>query len=121
MDFNIQDLPIQGAKLISPFYIQDERGYFLKNYEKDIFEQWDLCTDIYESFESSSKRGVIRGLHFQTLKPQSKIVRVIRGTVRDVIVDLRKDSETFGKYIDVILSDKNHLSLWVPKGFAHGF
>ncbi|MDE7048005.1 MAG: dTDP-4-dehydrorhamnose 3,5-epimerase [Lachnospiraceae bacterium] len=121
MDFNIQDLPLQGAKLISPFYIQDERGYFQKNYEKDIFEQWDLCTDIYESFESSSKRGVIRGLHFQTLKPQSKIVRVIRGTVRDVIVDLRKDSETFGKYIDVILSDKNHLSLWVPKGFAHGF
>lgn len=121
MDFKIQDLAIRGAKLISPFYIQDERGYFLKNYEKDIFDQWGLQADIYESFESSSKCGVIRGLHFQTQKPQSKIVRVIRGTIKDVIVDLRKNSATFGKYIDVILSDENHLSLWIPKGFAHGF
>ena len=71
MNFNIQDLSLQGAKLISPFYIQDERGYFLKSYEKDIFDQWGLRTDVYESFESVSKRGVIRGLHFQTHNPKS--------------------------------------------------
>lgn len=121
MNFSIQNLPIEGAKLISPFYMQDKRGDFLKSYEKDTFVQWGLNVDIYESFESTSKRGVIRGLHFQTQNPQIKIVRVIRGIIRDIIVDLRKNSATFGKYIDVILSDENHFSLWIPEGFAHGF
>lgn len=121
MDFDICDLTIQGVKLISPFYIEDERGGFLKNFEKDIFTRWGLDADIYETFETISKRNVIRGLHFQTQNPQIKIVRAICGTIRDVIVDLRKDSPTFGRYLDVMLSDENHYSLWVPKGFAHGF
>lgn len=121
MDFSIRDLSIQGVKLISPFYIEDERGFFLKSFEKDIFTQWKLESDIYETFETSSRQKVIRGLHFQTQNPQIKIVRVIRGTIRDVVVDLRKDSITFGKYVEIMLSDENHSCLWVPKGFAHGF
>lgn len=121
MDFNISDLPIQGAKLISPLYVEDERGSFLKSFEKNIYKQWELDTDICETFETVSKQNVIRGLHFQTRSPQIKLVRTAYGTIRDIIVDLRKNSVTFGKYIDVILSDENHCSLWVPKGVAHGF
>lgn len=120
-DFSIQDLSISGVKLITPFYREDSRGYFLKSLEKDVFKEWGLDVDIYEDFESYSRKGVIRGLHFQTKHPQIKIVRAIRGTIHDIIVDLRKDSSTFGKYVDVILSDENHQCLWIPEGFAHGF
>ena len=120
-DFFAEDLEIKGVKLITPFYREDNRGYFLKSLEKDVFREWGLCAEIYEDFESYSKKGVIRGLHFQTKNPQVKIVRAIKGTIHDVVVDLRKDSETFGKYADAILSEENHKSLWVPEGFAHGF
>lgn len=121
MDFSIKDLPIAGTKLISPFYVEDKRGSFTKFFEKDIFKQWGMDIDIYENFETCSKYGVIRGLHFQTQNPQMKIVRVICGTIRDIVVDLREDSPTFGKYIDVLLSDTNHFSLLIPNGCAHGF
>lgn len=120
-NFSISELAIEGVKLITPFYMEDNRGYFLKSLEKDVFKEWGLDAEIYEDFESYSKKGVIRGMHFQTKNPQIKIVRAIKGTIRDVIVDLRKDSPTFGKYVDVILSEENHNSVWVPKGFAHGF
>lgn len=120
-NFTIKNLPLEGAKSIIPFYVEDDRGFFLKCVEKDIFENWGLKLNIYEDFESLSHKGVIRGLHFQTHKPQTKIVRTIFGTIRDVIVDLRKDSATFGQYTDVILSDTNHEILWIPEGFAHGF
>lgn len=120
-NFTVEDLPLEGAKIITPFYVEDNRGYFLKCVEKEIFENWGLKVDIYEDFESFSCKGVIRGLHFQTHNPQAKIVRAILGTIRDVIVDLRKDSETYGQYADVILSDENHEILWIPEGFAHGF
>ena len=120
-EFSIQDLSMDGVKLITPFYVEDNRGYFLKSLEKDVFKEWGLSVEIYEDFESYSKKGVIRGLHFQTQNPQVKIVRAIKGTIHDVIVDLRSGSPTFGKYIDLILSEKNHQSLWVPRGFAHGF
>lgn len=119
--FEIADLSLEGVKKITPFYMEDNRGSFLKSIEKDVFKEWGLDVDIYEDFESYSKKGVIRGMHFQTRNPQIKIVRAIRGIIRDVVVDLRADSPTFGKYIDVILSDQNHSSLWVPAGFAHGF
>lgn len=119
--FNIQDLEIEGVKLITPFYVEDNRGYFLKSIEKDVFNEWGLAADIYEDFESYSKKGVIRGMHFQTKEPQVKIVRAIKGVIHDVIVDLRKESSTFGQYIDVMLTEENHKSLWIPAGFAHGF
>jgi len=110
-----------GVKLIQPFYMEDERGYFLKNIEKDVFKEWGLDAEINETFYSLSKKGVIRGLHFQTKEPQAKIVSVLKGEVKDVIVDLRKGSETFGKYLAVNLSEQNRNVVWIPKGFAHGF
>lgn len=119
-DFKVENLG-GGVKIITPFFIQDERGYFLKSMEKDIFSAWELPAEFQEEFESYSIRGVIRGLHFQTKDPQIKLVRVIKGRIHDVIVDLRKDSLDFGKYRDVILDDKEHKSLWIPAGFAHGF
>ncbi len=119
--FQVTELELEGVKLITPFYMEDERGYFLKSVERDVFRQWGLDVDIYEDFESYSKKGVIRGMHFQTKNPQVKLVRAIRGMIHDIIVDLRKNSPTFGQYVDVILSEDNHNCLWVPEGFAHGF
>lgn len=120
-DFAVEDLSLEGVKLITPFYMEDNRGFFMKDVEKDIYRGWGLNADICETFESGSRRGVIRGLHFQLQDPQIKIVRVISGVVHDVVVDLRDRSDTFGKYIDVVLSGQNHKSLWIPAGYAHGF
>lgn len=119
--FEVEDLGVEGVKIITPFYIEDDRGYFLKNFEKEIFAQWGLENEVFEDFESYSKKGVIRGMHFQTRYPQIKFVRAIKGTVHDIIVDIRKDSPTFGKFEEVVLSENNHQILWVPRGFAHGF
>lgn len=120
-EFDIQDTEFEGLKVVIPFYMEDNRGTFLKSFEKDIYKKFGLNGDIYEDFESYSKKNVIRGLHFQTKNPQIKIVRAIKGRVNDVVVDLRKDSKTFGKYLSFELSDENHYSLWIPAGFAHGF
>ena len=119
--FSYENLEINDVKLITPFYMEDDRGYFLKSIEKDIFYEWGIDVDVFETFETYSKQGVIRGMHFQTNNPQAKIVRVLKGEVRDVIVDLRKGSGTFGKHIVVSLSDSNRKIIWIPKGFAHGF
>jgi len=120
-NFEIQNLTLDGVKLITPFYQEDNRGYFLKSLERDIYKEWGLDADIYEDFESHSKKGVIRGLHFQTQNPQVKIVRAIKGIIHDVVIDIRKSSKTFGQYVDIILSEDNHNILWIPGGFAHGF
>lgn len=120
-EFNVQDTEFEGLKVITPFYMEDNRGYFLKSVEKDIYKGFGLDVDIYEDFESYSKKDVVRGLHFQTKNPQIKIVRVIKGKINDIVVDLRKNSKTFGKYLSYELSDENHSSLWIPAGFAHGF
>lgn len=112
---------IEGVKLITPFYSEDNRGYFLKGIEREVFQEWNLDLNIYEEFESYSKQNVLRGLHFQLEEPQIKIVHVVKGKVQDVIVDLRKNSPTYGKFLQVILSDENHQFLWVPRGCAHGF
>lgn len=110
-----------GVKLIQPFCMEDERGYFLKSFEKDMYKNWGMKSDVQEMIESYSKKGVIRGLHFQTEAPQAKMVRVIKGEIRDVAVDLRKDSETFGKHVVVPLSDKTCETVYIPEGFAHGY
>lgn len=120
-NFGFTDGELQGVKIITPFYMEDNRGYFLKSLEKDIFREAGIEMDIYEDFESFSSKDVIRGMHFQTKAPQTKIVRVIRGKIIDVLVDLRKDSNTFGQYMKIELSEDNHLSVLVPAGFAHGF
>lgn len=120
-NFSCESLTIEDVKLITPFLLEDERGYFLKSIEKDVYKEWGLDADVYETFETYSKKGVIRGLHFQTVNPQAKIVRVIKGEIRDVVVDLRAGSQNFGRYLAVNLSDANHNILWIPEGFAHGF
>lgn len=119
--FSIAECKIQGLKIITPFYAEDERGYFLKSFEQDIYEKLGLKNEITEDFESYSYKNVIRGLHFQTGNSQLKMVRVIKGTIMDAAVDLRKDSSTFGKSECVILDSKKHNIFYIPEGFAHGF
>lgn len=102
-------------------FIADERGYFSKCYVKENFSNLENCFDCSEVFFSASKRGVIRGMHFQTRNPQAKLVTVVKGAVFDVVVDLRKDSQTFGQYSFFELSNQNHKALYIPAGFAHGF
>ena len=119
--FGAEALPIEGLKVIRPFYSEDIRGYFLKWYERDVFAELGISGLPYEDFETCSRKGVIRGLHFQTVKPQSKIVRVISGRVKDVVVDLRRGSPTYGRHISLELSGENRRILYIPGGFAHGF
>ncbi len=119
--FSLIDTAFKDVKIITPFYMEDARGYFLKSFERDVFKTFGLNPDLFEDFESYSSKNVIRGLHFQTKNPQIKLVRVIIGSVMDVIVDLRKDSPDFGKWTSFELNDKNHYELWIPAGFAHGF
>ena len=121
MGFSIEECELKGLKIIHPFFAEDERGFFLKSFEQDIFKTFGLENIISEDFESFSYKNVIRGLHFQTNNPQIKMVRAITGEIMDVAVDLRKDSPTFGKWESVILSGDNHKIFWIPAGFAHGF
>ena len=121
MDFEFKEMTLKGAYIVSSFYAGDNRGGFTKTFEKDVFHNSgiDFCTN--ETFASRSMKNVIRGLHFQKNNPQAKLVSVIRGKVWGVIVDLRPNSETFKEWEAVELSDENHLSIYVPRGFAHGF
>ena len=119
--FNIENMELDGVKLITPFYVEDNRGYMMKVFEKNTFHEWNLENDIYEVFLSKSKKNVIRGLHFQTNNPQIKIVNAVCGKIWDVVVDLRIDSMTYGKWLAVELSEENKKLLYIPRGFAHGF
>lgn len=120
--FSFEETSIKDLKIINPFYADDERGIFLKYFEKDIFREQEINIEAaYEANESISKKGVIRGLHFQISNPQAKLLRVPYGKILDVVVDLRKNSKTFGKHHSELLSDENKKILYVPKGFAHGF
>lgn len=119
--FSFEQLDLPDLFLIEPFFIEDERGYFSKNYEKDIFREAGILTDIQEEFESLSHRGVLRGIHFQTECPQSKIIKVLRGEIYDIAVDLRKDSSTYKQWRGVYLNEKNRKSFFIPQGFGHGF
>lgn len=120
--FSSEDTEIQDLKIINTFYADDDRGIFLKYFERDVFKEYGINLEtVYEANESVSKKGVIRGLHFQSSNPQAKILRVPYGKVLDIVVDLRKDSKTFGKNHSEILSDENKKIFFIPKGFAHGF
>ncbi|MCH5229151.1 MAG: dTDP-4-dehydrorhamnose 3,5-epimerase [Muribaculaceae bacterium] len=113
---------IEGVFIIEPRVFLDERGYFFESFSKRVFEEHIGKVNFVQDNESCSTKGVIRGLHFQ--RPpysQAKLVRCVVGKVRDVAVDLRKDSPTFGQYVAVELSEENHLQFFIPKGFAHGF
>ena len=113
---------INGLLIIKPDIFKDDRGYFYESYNKERFAKVGLNIDFVQDNESKSSKGVLRGLHFQ--KPpfaQGKLVRVIKGAVMDVAVDLRKDSPTYGKWESVVLTEENKLQFWIPEGFAHGF
>ncbi len=114
-------LKFTGLYEIQPKVFGDSRGYFLETYsEKDFFEA-GLKMKFVQDNQSKSSKGVLRGLHFQTNHPQGKLVRALEGKVFDVAVDLRKGSETFGKYYGVILDAQNQNQFYIPEGFAHGF
>lgn len=112
---------VKGLYEIQPKIFGDARGYFLETYsEKDFFAA-GLKMRFVQDNQSKSSKGVLRGLHFQTLHPQGKLVRALQGKVYDVAVDLRKDSATFGKYYGVILDAEKQNMFYIPEGFAHGF
>ena len=119
--FEFDFMDIDKLCVITPFFVEDERGHLLKNYEKNVFEQNGLPTTLSETFESYSKKGVLRGMHFQVEKPQAKLVRCTQGEIFDVAVDLRKNSNTFGQWRFVTLSGENNKTFYIPAGFAHGF
>ena len=112
---------IEGLKVIEPRVFGDERGYFFESYNYNDFKEAGIPQVFVQDNQSASKRGVLRGLHFQKNFPQDKLVRVIRGEVFDVAVDLRKGSKTYGKWVGVILSEENKKQFMIPRGFAHGF
>ena len=121
MAFNFNKTDIEGVYIIEPKVFGDDRGYFMETYQKDLFDAAGLKYSFVQANQSKSHKGVLRGLHFQTRKPQAKLVRVVEGEVYDVAVDLRKDSKTYGKYVGVMLSGDNHKMFMIPRGFAHGF
>ena len=119
---NVIKTDIEGLVVIEPKVFGDSRGYFFESYNSKAFEEAVGDVTFVQDNESMSSYGVVRGLHFQ--KPphaQAKLVRVVKGKVLDVAVDLRKDSPTFGRHVAVELSEENHKQLFIPRGFAHGF
>ena len=120
-NFRFIETSIKDVYVIEPKKYGDERGYFMETYKKSDFDAAGLRYDFIQDNQSKSKKGVLRGLHFQKTHPQAKLVRCIEGEVFDVCVDLRKNSPTFGKWEGVILSAEKGNQFMVPRGFAHGF
>ena len=112
---------IEGIYVIEPTVFKDERGYFVETYNQNDMKEAGLDMVFVQDNQSMSTRGVLRGLHFQKQFPQGKLVRVVRGKVFDVAVDLRSDSKTYGKWFGVELSAENMKQFYIPEGFAHGF
>lgn len=113
---------ISDVKIIEPKIYGDERGFFLETYEQKRYQQMlGIELNFVQDNHSRSQKKVLRGLHFQKKNPQGKLVRVVRGEVFDVAVDIRKDSITYGKWTSVILSEENKKQFWIPPGLAHGF
>lgn len=119
--FTFTKTDIEDLYIIEPTMYGDNRGYFMETYSKQAFLDEGLCYDFVQDNQSSSKKGVLRGLHFQKTYPQAKLVRVLKGEVFDVAVDLRKNSKTYGKWAGVLLSEDNKKQFLIPRGFAHGF
>ena len=115
------DTDIEGVYIIEPTVFGDNRGYFMETYSQAEFEEIGITNTFVQDNQSKSRKGVLRGLHFQKENVQAKLVRCIKGEVFDVAVDLRPGSKTYGKWAGVILSEENKKMFMVPKGFAHGF
>lgn len=113
---------MEGLLVIKPRVFEDQRGYFFESYNEKLLKQSGLDTNFVQDNQSLSQKNVLRGLHFQAPPfAQGKLVRVIKGAVLDVVVDIRKASPTYGKHFALELNEKNKTMLWVPEGFAHGF
>jgi dTDP-4-dehydrorhamnose 3,5-epimerase len=113
---------IPDVLMIEPKVFGDARGFFLESYNENVFrEATGVTATFVQDNHSRSGRGVLRGLHYQVKQPQGKLVRVVRGAVFDVVVDLRRSSPSFGQWVGTELSEENHRQFWVPPGFAHGF
>lgn len=113
---------IPDVKIINPKVFGDQRGFFLETFEQKRYqEKLKINLTFVQDNHSRSQKNVLRGLHFQKQNPQGKLVRVVRGEVFDVAVDIRKDSSTYGKWVGVLLSEENKSQLWIPPGLAHGF
>ncbi len=119
--FNFIKTHIKDLVIVEPKIFGDNRGYFMETYNYKEFSDNGLDMEFVQDNQSKSKKGVLRGLHFQKKNPQGKLVRVIKGEVYDVAVDLRKNSDTYGKSYGILLSDENKKQFYVPEGFAHGF
>lgn len=120
-NFAFHETKIKDVYIIDVKTFGDHRGYFMETYKKEDFKEAGLNYNFVQDNQSSSRKGVLRGLHFQKTHPQAKLVRVIKGEVFDVAVDLRKGSETYGQWVGVLLSEENHRQFMIPRGFAHGF
>lgn len=119
---NVIDTALAGVKIIEPDIHRDARGYFCETYNKVRYDAVGIVADFVQDNESHSMKGVVRGLHWQAAPhTQAKLVRVVRGAVWDVAVDIRVDSPTFGRHVAVVLSDANRRQFFIPRGFAHGF
>src|SRR5260370_36201389 len=117
----VLDTPLAGALVLEPSVFEDERGFFLESYNEQVFAKIGIREKFVQDNHSYSKRGVLRGLHYQVQKRQGKLVRVVSGEVLDVLLDLRRSSATFGRWHGVRLSGENRRLAWIPVGFAHGF
>ena len=120
-NFTFTTTSIEGVIVVDVKSYGDERGYFMETYKRPDFVAGGIDVEFVQDNQSSSAKGVLRGLHFQVQHPQSKLVRVISGEVFDVAVDLREGSPTYGKWEGVVLSAENRRQFFIPKGFAHGF
>ena len=119
--FQVKTCEIEGLKIITPTVFGDERGYFMETYQYEDFKAAGIDVTFVQDNQSASKKGVLRGLHFQINYPQDKLVRVISGEVYDVAVDLREGSPTYGQWHGELLSAENKKQFFIPKNFAHGF
>lgn len=119
--FDFHELELSGAYLIQPFIATDNRGKFIKDYSKEVFEDNGIFHELKEVFYTYSKKGVIRAIHFQREREQAKLVRCIKGKIYDVIVDLRKESKTYGKWKGIYLSDISQQEIYIPEHFGHGY
>ncbi|MDP3929936.1 MAG: dTDP-4-dehydrorhamnose 3,5-epimerase [Bacteroidota bacterium] len=118
----ITTTPIEGILIIEPQIFKDSRGYFFESYNQDKMEAAGIALSFVQDNQSLSQKGAVRGLHFQAPPfEQGKLVRVVAGAVRDVVVDIRKNSPTYGQHFRIDLSAENQLMFWIPPGFAHGF
>ena len=118
---NIKNTRLKGVLIIEPLVYADERGFFKETFQVDRYREIGIDLDFVQDNLSRSHKDVIRGLHFQKKRPQGKLVNCLQGAVWDVVVDIDPNSPTFGEYVGIELNDSNHLQLWVPPGYAHGF